>query len=145
YLKALPIAEGLAADPRNVSSVAEYGAVLIRLGALDVPPPEFEESLSRLRRGAELMATDEFADKGMLMMAHEYMGLRLTALGRYKEAIAEHGQALALADGLLAQRPRDRAIRPGVVDANLGIARACILAGDPRKSLAVAEALVART
>jgi tetratricopeptide (TPR) repeat protein len=144
YMKALAIAEAAGGDQQSPAEAGEDGALLIRLGALDVPPTGLAQSLATLRRGAALMARDGASDQQMLTAAHEYMGRRLTAMGRYEEAVAEHGVALSMAERLLANHPQDQTARQRVLDANIGITRAWTLAGNRERALDSANSLIRR-
>ncbi|SPE41529.1 hypothetical protein SBA3_4370003 [Candidatus Sulfopaludibacter sp. SbA3] len=126
--KALEAAGANAADRPTSSSAAELRGLLIPLGALDVPPSGLAESLAELRRGAGLLARNGVTDGTLAIAAHEYAGRRLTAMGRYTEAIAEHRVALGIAEQFLTAHPDDHAARRSVLDANAGIARARTLA-----------------
>jgi tetratricopeptide (TPR) repeat protein len=144
YLKALTIAEEPGIDRQNPAEAGQNGALLTRLGALEVPPSGLAQSLATLRRAAALMARDTASDGQMLTTAHEYMGRRLTALGQHAEAITEHGIALRMAEDTLAKHPQDQAARQRVLDANLGITRACALAGQRERALECARNLISR-
>jgi eukaryotic-like serine/threonine-protein kinase len=144
YAKALAIADTTAWDLRNPSIAGEYGTLLTRVGALDVPPSQLAQSLATLRRAAGLLASDTASDGQMLATAHEYMGRRLTAMGRYADAVAEHEVALSTAERILANHPKDLAARRHVLEANLGITRAWTLARKRGPALQSANDLIHR-
>jgi tetratricopeptide (TPR) repeat protein len=109
-----------------------------------VPPSGLAQSLATLRRAAAMMARDAAADGQMLAIAHEYIGRRLTAMGQYTEAIAEHGVALSTAEKILAKHPEDQPSQQRVLEANLGITRAWTLAGKRELALQCAMNLINR-
>jgi serine/threonine protein kinase len=128
YRKALAIAEAGSADAQDSLWASEYAGLLVRYAALDVPAAGLAESLATLRKAAGIF--DSLGDsRGLrynpiMATAHEYMGRRLTAMGRYNEASAEHLRARSLAAAVLAAHPGDGVSAQQIAAADRGIARA---------------------
>ncbi len=114
YSKAEKMAHELAAaDPANRTAQYDVAYVELRIGALDPVSGGEAESLARLQRARdsfeELLKTDPQSVRYLspLALAHEYVGIRLSAAGKITEALAELKASLVVADRALALNATD--------------------------------------
>ncbi|HXS97542.1 MAG TPA: serine/threonine-protein kinase [Candidatus Limnocylindrales bacterium] len=146
YRKALAVAQSAQGGLNDITSDAEFGGLLVRANALDVPGSQAAESLDALRRGSALLETAVQKEgegsqySSINGKAHEFMGKRLLELGRIGEAIAEYRRATALANRILGHLPGDRDGKANRFDSTSGLAMALAAAHNPA-SLAQANAL----
>jgi tetratricopeptide (TPR) repeat protein len=136
YEKAVSIAKSSATDSQDSLGANDYATLLVKYAALDVPPAGLAQSLFNLRAAVAILeqlkaaGNSDLRYNNILASAHDYAGRRLTAMGKYSEAIPEHQHALALAAAILSAHPEDRDGIQQSFDAECGIAYALSLAGD---------------
>jgi hypothetical protein len=148
YEKELPIEESLSRDDPSMST--DHALLRLKMALVDPPDEQLTRSLPVLSEAAA--SFQRFADQNeqarrfedWLIVAHEHLGLRLTSLKRYTEALAEFREAKTRALALLQKTPGDREALNFVLRADSGAARAQALAGDRAGAEESARQMVTR-
>jgi tetratricopeptide (TPR) repeat protein len=122
----------------------------MRDAALDVAPEGIAESLATLRRSAALFESFRAAEPEtlsyptQLAVVREYIGHRLLALGRAREALEEYRGSLSLAEWVSGVRKHDSTSLWQTFNAARGMVRALLAEGDRRGALEEARKLMMR-
>jgi tetratricopeptide (TPR) repeat protein len=151
YEKALAFYESGPHDPHDVTGIADYGGLVVRLGALSIPGQDPAQSLATLRRGAGILESAGIASGDLspyrisLAVAYLYMGHRLMAMHRPAEAVADYRRAVDLTAPILQKMPNDHDASKTSFDAECGLAVALASNHNRETALALAQALVAKT
>ncbi len=134
YEKERPIKESLSRDDPSTST--DHALLRLKMALVDPPEEQLTGSLAVLREAAA--SFQRFADQNdqarryedFLIVAHEHLGLRLTRLKRYTDALTEFHQAKTRSLALLQKIPGDWQALSFVLRVDGAAARAQALAGD---------------
>jgi serine/threonine protein kinase len=137
------------ADPEDRTARYDLASALLRQGAVDVPKSEIAQSLAILRESASMMESLAHSDPNGIRFAralgtiYEYIGSRLTDLGRPDEALPELRHSVAVADSIMAAHPGDVTALSQIVRSERLIASLLLSRGDSQGALAHAQRALA--
>jgi tetratricopeptide (TPR) repeat protein len=149
--KAAALYESGPHDPHDLTGLADYGALLVRLGAVETPPETPAHSLATLRRATEVLESvgaargDLSPNATSLATGYLWMGHRLTEMRRYSDAVSQYRRALDIAAPVLQKLPNDREVLKTSIDAQCGLSNTLALGGHRVEALRESQALIAET
>jgi tetratricopeptide (TPR) repeat protein len=100
-------------DPQDRTGQYDLANALLRLGAVEDPGRDMNQSLAQLREASVLMEGLAHEDPHAIRyqrayaLALSYLGVCLRQMGRFDEAVGELSRAVAVAEGILADHPGD--------------------------------------
>jgi tetratricopeptide (TPR) repeat protein len=151
YEKALALYDSGTRDPHDLTGLADYGGLVVRLGALEIPGQEAAVSLATLRRGTTILESAGIAAGDLsqyrvsLATGYLYMGHRLRSMRRYPEAATSYRHAIDLLEPVLQRIPDDRDVSKTSFDAQCGLAGALASTGKKSGALDLVQSLIPKT
>jgi serine/threonine protein kinase len=158
YRKAVAIArEIVATDPQGSTGQYDLASAMLRMASIEVPPGELPASLDALRQAAAILQRLSDADPSAirythgLVLAHQYAGQRLLALGQREEAEVEYRRVVGIAETALTAHRDDTPSLGVLLSVRKALADMLVSAGDGtgaikevRQAISVADRVSAR-